>query len=57
LLASQGLYVSELRRSAVSLEQYFLDLTGKTPGEANGSNGSNGARGTGGASGQQGGQA
>jgi len=51
LLAGQGLYVSELRRSAVSLEQYFLDLTGSTPGEANGSNGARGA------SGQQGGQA
>jgi ABC-2 type transport system ATP-binding protein len=42
LLASQGLYVAELRRSAVSLEQYFLDLTSGAP---NGSNGSNGARG------------
>ncbi len=51
LLASQGLYVSELRRAAVSLEQFFLDLTGGAPGEANGSNGARGA------SGQQGGQA
>jgi ABC-2 type transport system ATP-binding protein len=52
LLASQGLYLSELRRSAVSLEQFFLDLTG-----APGTNGVNGAAGANGARGQQGGQA
>ncbi len=54
LLAGQGLYVSELRRSAVSLEQYFLDLTGGVSGESNGSNGTRRATA---ANGQQGGQA
>jgi ABC-2 type transport system ATP-binding protein len=46
LLAQQGLYVAELRRSAVSLEQYFLDLTGgPTTAGAIGAIGANGARG------------
>ena len=44
LLASQGLYVAELRRSAVSLEQFFLDLTG-APAGANGASSLNGAQG------------
>ncbi len=42
LLAGNGLYVAELRRSAVSLEQFFLDLTGAPTG-VNGANGANGA--------------
>jgi ABC-2 type transport system ATP-binding protein len=52
LLASQGLYVAELRRAAVSLEQYFLDLTGGSS-----PNGANGASAANGATGRQGGQA
>lgn len=53
LLASQGLYVAELRRSAVSLEQFFLDLTSGP--SANGA--SNGASNGAGTRAQQGGQA